>query len=139
MPPLTRIYIKTSLVFFVAALLAGLALAVPSLLHLPLVINSLNPLYFHLFMVGWVTELIFGVVYWMFPKYTLENPHRSEGMAWATYWLLNIGLILRVIGEPLQVQQPSVAAGWLLALSAILQWLAGLAFVFNTWGRVKEK
>jgi hypothetical protein len=29
--------------------------------------------------------------------------------------------------------------GILLAASALLQWLGGLAFVANTWGRVKEK
>lgn len=139
MPLLTRLYLKTSLVFFVAALLAGLAIAARPLWNLPPVINSLNPLYFHLFMVGWVTELIFGVVYWMFPKYTLENPHRSERIAWATYWLLNFGLTLRVIGEPLQARVPSRAAGWLLVASAILQWLASLAFIYNTWGRVKER
>jgi len=26
-----------------------------------------------------------------------------------------------------------------LVLSAVLQWLAGMFFVLNTWGRVKEK
>lgn len=139
MPRLTRLYLKTSLVFFVAALLAGLALSTRQFFELPALANALNPLYFHLFMVGWVTELIFGVVYWMFPKYTLEKPHRSEGLAWATYGLLNGGLLLRIIGEPLQAQYPLPSAGWLLVASAILQWLAGLAFVYNTWGRVKER
>jgi hypothetical protein len=28
---------------------------------------------------------------------------------------------------------------WLLAASALLQWLAGVGFVANTWGRVKER
>jgi hypothetical protein len=32
-----------------------------------------------------------------------------------------------------------VWAGWLLVTSAILQWLAGMFFFANTWGRIKEK
>ena len=139
MPTLTRWFIKSSLVFFVLALLAGLLLAANVLWDLPPVFAALGPVYFHLFLVGWVTQLIFGVVYWMFPKYSLGKPHGNEQLAWAVFWLLNLGLLLRVLGEPLNTLRPGGAWGWLLALSALLQWIAGLGFVFNTWGRVKEK
>ncbi|HLE29767.1 MAG TPA: cbb3-type cytochrome c oxidase subunit I [Anaerolineales bacterium] len=140
MPTLTRWYIKTALAYFVVALLAGLALAVRSVAALPPLFNTLAPVYFHLLMVGWVTQLIFGVVYWMFPKYSADKPRGSENLSWATYWLLNVGLILRAIGEPLVGLQPEAGtAGWVLAVSAASQWLAGLGFVANTWGRVKEK
>ncbi len=139
MPSLTRWFIKLSLIYLVAAFLAGLALAAQPALDLPAAVASLNPVYFHLFLVGWVTQLIFGVVFWMFPKYTLEKPRGSEKLGWATLALLNVGLLLRVIGEPLNALQPAYLWGWILAISALLQWLAGLAFIVNTWGRVKEK
>ena len=58
-------------------------------------------------------------------------------LAAAIYLLLNAGLILRVIGEPMQAFQPDAGWGWLLAVSAVLQWLAGMGFVANTWARVK--
>jgi hypothetical protein len=48
-------------------------------------------------------------------------------------------LLLRVIFEPLQALQPGPIWGWLVALSAVLQWAAGLIFVMITWGRVKER
>jgi hypothetical protein len=48
-------------------------------------------------------------------------------------------LLLRAIGEPWVTLQPGTAIGWLLAASAILQMLAGWAFVANTWARVKER
>jgi hypothetical protein len=89
--------------------------------------------------VGWVAQLIFGVVYWMFPRYSKEQPRGSETIARATYGLLNLGLILRAIAEPLHALEPAVHWGWLVALSAALQWLAGVAFVLNTWPRVKER
>ncbi|MEJ2559623.1 MAG: hypothetical protein P8186_26075 [Anaerolineae bacterium] len=139
MPPITRWFIKAALAYFVAALLVGMALAARAIWSLPAIVAALGPVYFHLFMVGWVTQLIFGVVYWMFPKYSRERPRGSEGVWLATLWLLNIGLLLRVIGEPLRTLRPEAFWGWLLAISAILQWLAGLGFALNTWGRVKAR
>ncbi len=139
MPPLTRWFIKLSLIYLIAAFLTGLVLAAQPSLNLPATVASLNPVYFHLFLVGWVTQLIFGVVFWMFPKYSLEKPRGNEKLGWATLVLLNTGLLLRVIGEPLNAIRPASLWGWVLALSALLQWLAGLAFIANTWSRVKEK
>jgi cbb3-type cytochrome oxidase subunit 1 len=139
MPPLTRWFIKISLVYLVAALLIGTVLAGRTLWTLPPFLAALGPIYFHLFMLGWVSQLIFGVIYWMFPKYTRKKPHGSEGLWQVTFWLLNIGLILRLVAEPMQTLVDQPAWGWLLALSALLQWLAGIIFVGNTWGRVKER
>ena len=139
MPPLTRWYIKTALVYLVLALFSGLLMAAQSLWHISFPWAGSLQVYIHLLVLGWVTELIFGVVYWMFPKYTREKPRGSEALGWASYVLLNAGLVLRVIGEPLLGQNPALLWGWLLVFSAGLQWLGGLAFVGNTWGRVKEK
>lgn len=139
MPPLTRLFIKTSLVYLVAALGAGLLLALRPLLSLPTVVGGLTPVYFHLFMVGWVMQIIVGVAYWMFPKWSKLLPRGHDALALATYGLLNVGLLLRVIAEPAQVVSAWLGWGWLIVLAALLQWLAGLAFVANTWPRVKEK
>ncbi len=139
MPILTRWFVKVSFVYLVAALLTGLALAAQSALPLPAVVTSLGPEYIHFFMVGWVAQLIFGIVYWMFPKYTRDKPHRSDALAWATFVLLNAGMVLRAIAEPGNALEPTPAWAWSLAISGLLQWSAGLAFVVNTWGRVKER
>jgi hypothetical protein len=137
MPTLTRWFVKSSLVYFIAALIIASALALQAPLNLSSALGSLMPVYLHLFMVGWITQFIFGVIYWMFPRFSKEKPRGSEALGWATYGLVNVGLILRAIGEPVNALQPQAGLGWLLALSAILQWIAGLAFVINTWGRVK--
>ena len=139
MPALTRWYLKSALIFFILALLAALLQAGQGVMPIPILISALGPVYLHLFMVGWATQLIFGVVFWMFPKYSLEKPRGSEPLGWATFWLLNVGLILRATGEPVMAVQPSPAVGWLLVVSAAMQWLAGVFFFTNTWGRVKEK
>ena len=75
----------------------------------------------------------------MFPQYSKDKPRGSETLGWATYGFLNLGLLLRTMAEPLHALQPAGGRRWLLALSAVLQWLAGSAFALNTWGRVKER
>jgi cbb3-type cytochrome oxidase subunit 1 len=139
MPAVTRWFIKAGLAYFLAALLLGVILAIPAVVPMPPAIAVWGPVYVHLFMVGWVTQLIFGVVYWMFPRSSKEKPRGHEGLAVATFVLLNIGLVLRAIGEPIQSLWPAPAWGGLVALSAIVQWVAGMLFVINTWARVKER
>lgn len=109
MPLLTRTFIKTALIYLALALALGIALAFGAT-------NGLFPVYIHLLVFGWLTQLIFGVVYWMFPKYSTQKPRGHESLGWVTYALLNLGLILRAIAEPFQT-----SPGILLVLSAIFQ------------------
>ncbi|RPI28770.1 MAG: hypothetical protein EHM70_16390 [Chloroflexota bacterium] len=139
MPLITRVYIKASLLYLVAALLAGILLAGSAAWGFPAWVGGLGPVYFHLFLVGWVTQLIFGVALWMFPKYSREKPRGSERAGWAIFALLNTGLLLRAVSEPAAGFRPGSGWGWALAVSAMLQWAAGMLFVLNTWGRVKER
>lgn len=139
MPSVTRWYIKSALVYLLAALVLALVLALPTTIGLPLFVSYMSPGYFHLFLVGWVTQMIFGVIYWMFPIITRAQPRGNETLAIASYALLNIGLLLRVVGEPLIGVHPEAGLGWLLAASAIMQWLAAAIFVFLAWPRVKDR
>lgn len=139
MPPITRWHIKTALGYFVAALGVGVALSLRAITDLPPVFGLLGPVYFHLLMVGWVTQLIFGVALWMFPKFSPDQPRGNERLNWAVYGLLNVGLLLRVVAEPLLALEAHPLLGGMVALSAVLQWLAGIGFVVNLWRRVKEK
>jgi hypothetical protein len=134
MPPVTRWHVKLSLLYLVAAFALGVAqVAGPdarALLFAP---------YVHLLVVGWITQMIFGVAYWMFPRFSKERPRGSDQLAVAACVLLNLGLALRAVVEPVQARHPDLRLGALLVASAAAQWLAGLAFVLNTWPRVKER
>lgn len=138
MPPLTRWFVKTSFVYLALALITGLLVEIQSALKLTS-LGGLFPIYIHLLVFGWLSQLIFGVVFWMFPRYSAERPRGSETLGWWTYALLNVGLLLRALAEPIDSMQPNPFSGWALVLSAIIQFLAGLLFVINSWGRVKEK
>lgn len=137
MPTLTRWYLKSALLWLAAALTVAAALALRPLLDLPAGVGALQPVYFHLLMVGWVTQLIFGVVYWLFPKPAPAWAARSERLGWLTWAALNLGLALRAVAEPATTLSASHAFGGLLALSALLQLLAGWLFVATTWPRVR--
>jgi Trk-type K+ transport system membrane component len=130
MPVITRWFIKTALVYFVAALLLGVAQP-----RLP----AAGPAYVHLLVVGWITQVIFGVAYWMFPRHTREAPRGSDGLAITAYVCLNAGLVLRVVAEPVYMLHSAPGLGAALAVAAVLQWLGGMAFVVNLWPRVKER
>jgi hypothetical protein len=135
MPTLTRWFLRSALVYLVVSLVVGVALAIP---HDP-ALDVLTPVYFHLFMVGWVTQTIFGVAYWMFPRFSPDRPRRSEHLALVTYASLNAGLIARAVAEPMLILRPGGLWAGILILSAVLQWLGALAFAVNTWARVKAR
>lgn len=137
MPPITRAFIKASLLYLVAAM--GLAILQAAQPHLGWQIAGLSPVYFHLFLVGWVTQMIMGVGLWFFPKYSQARPRGSESAAWASFWLLNLGLLLRAVAEPAASAQAAPLWLWALAVSAVTQWLAALLFVLNVWPRIKER
>ena len=135
MPPITRWFLKAALVYLILALCTGILLALPDTNP----IAGVFPVYFHLLTFGWLTQLIFGIAIWMFPKYSQAEPRGHEWVGWTTFALLKSGLILRMIFEPWNGIAPSPLTGWMLVTAALLQWSAGVAFVANTWKRIKVK
>lgn len=135
MPTLTRWFLRAALVYLILALCVGILLALPG----ERFNFGLFPVYIHTLAFGWLTQLIFGVALWMFPKYSSAKPRGHEWLGWATFILLNTGLILRIVFEPLHSMTPTSFSSWALAGAALLQWLSGMAFVVNTWTRVREK
>ena len=136
MPTLTRWFIKSAMIYLVSALALSIVMQLPLADRVPF-LRVVWPTYLHLLVVGWLTQLIFGVAFWLFPKYSSTHPRGSEGLGWASFVLLNLGLLLRLLGEP-RAMLGGDAAGLLVA-SAVVQLLAGWAFVANTWPRVRER
>lgn len=127
------------MLYLLLAGLLGILVALRPLLRLPAEAAALMPVFLHLFIVGWLTQLIFGVMHWMFPKDTREKPRGDENLVWWVYALLNGGLLLRAVAEPLNIAAASGVWDVALVISAALQWLAGLGFVANSWRRVKGR
>ncbi len=132
MPRITRYFIKAAMFYFAAGLLTSFLISARTLLSLPAALANMTPTYLHMLVVGWITQLIIGIAYWMFPKFSKAEPRGDERVGWAVFALLNVGLALRVIGEPLNI-------GWMLPLSSLMQFFAIWMFIIVVWPRVKER
>jgi hypothetical protein len=139
MPTLSRWFIKIGMLYFVAGLMIGASLLAQPVMGWSASLQLLRPVYLHFLFIGWVTQIIMGVGYWMFPKYSKEKPRGREWLGWAVLISLNAGMILRAVGEPMIVLAPQAGAGWTLAAASLFLLLAGWGFIFNTWGRIKER
>ncbi|HEY8257455.1 MAG TPA: hypothetical protein VIG08_07345 [Gemmatimonadales bacterium] len=136
MPRLTRWLIRAAMFYLMGSLALGIAIQPPIAARFPL-LSALWPTYLHLLVLGWLTQLIFGVAFWMFPRYSAERPRGSDGLGWAAFWLLNAGLLVRAVAEPWHAV--SGHGGSLLVIAAAFQLGGGLAFAANTWPRVRER
>ena len=139
MPPITRMFIKTGFAYVVL----GVALSALWIVHLvwpryPL-FGALQPTALHLIVVGWLTQVIFGVALWMFPPWSKHAPRGPGAVNWACYSLLNAGILLRLVAEPWNTLSPHLELGSLLVVSAVLQVIAVWLFVAAVWTRVRSK
>ncbi len=139
MPTLSRWFIKTGLLYFATGLMMGATLLAQPVMGWSPSLQVLRPVYLHFLFIGWVTQLIMGVGYWMFPKQSKEKPRGSEWLGWTVFILLNVGMVFRAIGEPMIVLAPQAGLGWTLAIASTSLLLAGWGFIINTWGRIKER
>lgn len=134
MPRIARVFIKTGLIYFLTSLLLGLASEF-NWLQFP----GIVPLFWHLLMVGWITQIIFGVSMWMFPGRTREEGFKAQLWGWLTYILLNVGLVFRVIAEPATYFGTGSLWSVLIVISAVSQVLAALTYIKELWPRIQSK
>lgn len=139
MPTITRSMIKTGLAYAVLGTLLSTLWLIQLVQPLHPLISHLQPTALHMIVVGWLTQLIFGIALWMFPPWSKGQPRGPDALLWSCYGFLNVGLVLRLVLEPLNSYQPAPLWGWLLALSAALQVIAVWLFVALVWRRVRGK
>jgi hypothetical protein len=122
------------MVYLLVALAIGVVTPARDVLRLPASFGRLYPALVHLLVVGWLTQLIFGVAYWMFPR--RRGVPITDGPAMERIWIaLNVGLLLRLLAEP-QLEPSTGLWAALLVVSAALQWLATVGFAVLMWPRV---
>lgn len=138
MPQLSRAFIKTGMVFFGLSLLLLLWTALADLFPTLEAGGYWMPVFWHLLMVGWITQIIMGVSYWMFPKISRDNPYGPVWVGWSCYGMLNVGLLLRAISEP-WVGSAGMVKNVGMTGSALLQWLAGLFYIGLVWNRIRGR
>lgn len=134
MPKITRTFIKTGLIFFLISLLLGIGIELESIST-----PALVPLFWHMLMVGWITQIIFGVSIWMFPGRAREEGFKAQLWGWLTYYFLNGGLVLRIVAEPWVTSSDGITFDILIVISAIAQLLAAITYTIEMWPRIQSK
>ena len=134
---LVRYYIKTSLIFLVLGVLAGLHLLVHRhLLFIPYRHGVVNA-HVHMLLVGFLLMMVMGVALWMFPRPGKEDTHYKPSLASVTYWLITLGTLVRFFSEWFT---PATGLGLInlgVLIGGICQALAVLLFVWNMWSRIR--
>lgn len=141
MDPLSSIMVRLALLWMLAGFLIGGAMLVDR--DLP---GSwrlwMQPTHGHMLFVGWFLQFALGIAYWLLPrKRTAERPVGYHlRLAQLAVAALNIGLLCRVVAEPLERDgHASDGTMVLLALSALLQISAAVIFVVQLWPRVAAR
>ena len=120
-----KAFIRASLVWFVAGITLGLAMAV----HPAWVIY--RPAHAHMNLVGFVVMMIFGVGYQMLPRF-FGHPIHSKALAIAHVWLANLGLA-GLVGGFLLAPHIGSASVPVTASGGMLWALGAYGFVYNMW------
>jgi len=134
--PVTRWFIKAGMIYLTSGMLL---LFIDSMPLIGLEIQLL-PVYWHMIVIGWITQIIMGVSIWMFPRKRRDRQKRESVLTWSVFGLLNTGLILRFISEPFSGNETGFsAAQWIILLSIFLQLAAAVLYVAEIWPRVQPK
>lgn len=133
MPQISRWFIKSGMIY----LLLGIILAF--LAEMPFIDTGalLLPVYWHMLVIGWITQVIMGVSIWMFPRQKRKRKNIQTIPALLAFWLLNTGLILRFVSEPfIPLFHQALWITLTVIASSILLSAAMIFYVIEIWPRV---
>jgi hypothetical protein len=139
MPYVSRLFLKTGIAYLVLTFALGAALLVLEAFGHPAPFIA-DVEHGHAGFVGWLVNMVVGIAYWLLPlnrtKFPQTQGRYPEHLARSSFYLLNAGLILRLVAEPWFAAQPSAPGSVLLVIAAFSQ-LTGIAiFAWIGWHRV---
>jgi hypothetical protein len=129
-PALSRHLIKFAIVWLLVGLSGWSAAATWGGPRGPLALAA-----FHALTVGWLTQVVFGVAIWFFPKRRGDAPRGSEALGRAVLVALNLGVLVRLIAEP--ARGHAVWSDALVVVAGGLQTAAAVGFVLLMRGRIR--
>ena len=135
MPPVTRWFIKSGMIWFALGVILALVAELPGISGASLLL----PVYWHMLVIGWITQVIMGVSVWMFPR---KNRSRKKGrspLAIGAFYLINAGLVIRFLSEPFLPLVTGMLVPAIVIFSGVLQVAAIMLFIFEIWPRVQPK
>ncbi len=97
----------------------------------------------HMAFVGWLVNLVMGIALWFLPvnreKFPDNRGRYPVFAVRAVFMMLNVGLVLRLVFEPVvDTRGPAVLTSGALLVSALLQVAAIGLFAAIAWQRVRQ-
>ena len=117
-------------------LLIGCPLGV-MFLFLPHYIPYLRPVHAHINLIGFVSIMIFGVSYHMFPRFT-GSPIYSVPIGRLQFYLANLGLIGMTLSWWVFERESSVQHIGLLTFGAV-EAVAAVLYIYNSWKTLNQR
>jgi hypothetical protein len=92
---------------------------------------SLLPAHIEFVLIGWTSQLVMGMGFWILPRFSRPPVRGNEKMAWGAFVLVNAGIWMFALGSFGSV------GGWLSLAGRAAEAAGVLLFVLNAWPRVK--
>jgi Cbb3-type cytochrome oxidase, subunit 1 len=118
-------FVQSALVWLALGVSAGVAMAV----HPQWIVY--RPAHVHMSLLGFVTMMIYGVAYYVVPRF-FGHPLRYRALAAMHWWLSNVGLLLMVVGFILAPHMGTRSIP-VLGTGGVLSALGAFAFIVNIW------
>jgi hypothetical protein len=151
MPLTSRVSVKASIIYLAIGATLGAILLIDRWIPLGSSAYALHASHVQLLVVGWLTQLIIGVAWWLFPPLSIglrgdaQGPVRrgqatrgSEHLFWTALACLNAGVLLKALFEPLHIWTQIGLFDVLAGSSVLFLVIAAVIFVVSLWGRVRE-
>lgn len=139
MPFVARLFLRAGIAYLTLTFLFGAVLLIMKALGspAPFIIGIEHG---HMGFVGWLVNTVAGVALWLLPLNRQAFPETQgrypEIVARTSFIMLNVGLPLRLIFEPLNDAHATFLTAALLILSAVLQVSAICIVAWIVWKRI---
>lgn len=138
MPLLSRLMVRTALVYLALGFLVGALMLWNKGVLIHPALWALLPAHIHFLLLGWTVQLAMGVAVWILPRFvTTAAPPSSERFAWSAFGFLNVGILLATAGSLLPLWLSGEWLRWLGPLGGLAEFLAVVAFIGHAWPRIK--
>ena len=151
MPLTSRASVKASIIYLALGALLGAILLVNRWIPLGSAVAALRASHVQFLVVGWLTQFIIGVAWWLFPPLAIglrdnaplpvrrgQSQRGSETLFWTALACLNAGVLLRALFDPLHSWTNISLFSVLAGMSGLFLLAAAVLFAVNLWGRVRE-
>ena len=128
MNELSRIFIKTSLIYLAISTVIGLLITIGP---------GYSFMHSHFTLIGWLSFFVFGAAYEIIPRYS-GKPLFSEKLGFIHFWLGNIGLVGLALSYPFMrmfmLREKDFSDALLIVtLFGMIVTISIFMFIYNIW------